>query len=381
MHIAFFTVRMRKGFGVDLVVDRWARGLLDERNPVADRVTVFCFDYDGETYKDAPYEIEPLHLSRDKANKFLPLLEADTANTVRRLKREIESGKREKIDVAMPASFPFYGAGRILGVPTVHLHFGNPPTAGLKWWTRINRGYLDRSDVRHMRQCERIIAISAFLKNELPQDVRAKTDVVHPGADHLPHVSDDAVKAMRERLERETTGCEGEVFVLSVSRLDYKAHPYKGVLETAKLVNELCESGTKIKLVLAGVGARASIAELRARGAIVIEAPSFDELAALYRACDIFVSLSSWEGFGLPVAEAATAGMPTIALSVAAHRENAVAYPVASIAEAAQAISELAANPDLRREKGAQAAETARRYTWRKSCDEFAEAFISRDLR
>ena len=114
--------------------------------------------------------------------------------------------------------------------------------------------------------------------------------------------------------------------------------------------------------------------ELEHRVDKLIRNLTFDELAALYRACDVFISLSRWEGFGLPVAEAAMAGLPTVALAVAAHKENAVSCPANSLEEAAENVAALVANSDLRREKGAQAFEMALKFNWDSSCKAIARA-------
>lgn len=378
MHVAFFTVRMRKGFGVDLCVDKWARGLLDptlnisespqglNRKPFADKVTVFCFDHDGETYKDAPYEIVPLHLTRDKLNKFLPLLERDTVNTLRSLQSEL--GTTSAFDIALAASFPFYCIKKAFDIPVIHLHFGNPPTFGLTPLARVNRMYLDSSDLKHMARNDRVLSISNYLKNELPQKLQKKTDIVYPGANHLPIVSNEIVQSMCERLQKADNSGVNNLYILSVSRLDYKSHPYKGVIETVDLYNKLRNLGMNIRLVLAGVGSNALQSELRDRGAIVINAPSTEELSGLYLACDIFLSLSCWEGFGLPVAEAGLAGLPTIAFNTTAHAENAVSCKIYNYQDAEKMIITLVNSKQLRIAKGNEARILSQRFSWVKSC-------------
>jgi glycosyltransferase involved in cell wall biosynthesis len=419
MHVAFFTVRMRKGFGVDLCIDKWARGLLNPTlnshfedsnvesseprftthmfhvkqtediasdnvntdnsettkkpllKPFADRVTVYCFDYDGETYKDAPYEIVPLHLSRDKSNKVLPVLESDAMNTLRNLKKDL--GESGAFDMAMPASFPFYSVKKFFDVPTVHLHFGNPPTTGMKPLAKVNRTYLGYSDLKHMLRNDVVVSISEYLKSGLPDKQYEKTEVVYPGADHMPEVSDEAIQTMREHLIMASNEKKSDIFALSVSRLDYKSHPYKGVFETVEIVNKLRKSGVNIHLVLAGVGSDDSRRVLHKNGARVINAPSFEEISALYRACDIFVSLSRWEGFGLPIAEAALAALPTVAYDKTAHAENAVSCKIKTYEEVEPVIRELALSKPLRKEKGLEAQAMASKFTWQRSCERLIE--------
>ena len=69
-----------------------------------------------------------------------------------------------------------------------------------------------------------------------------------------------------------------------------------------------------------GVYARADRSELRAyaesgelpRLVLIDDELSDDEMAALYRACDVFVHPYRGEGFGMPVLEAMACGLPTI---------------------------------------------------------------------
>ncbi|MCD6119654.1 glycosyltransferase family 4 protein [bacterium] len=372
MNIAFFTIRMKKGFGVDLVVDRWARAL-DARTH---RVTVYCFDQDPETFSATPYKIAPMHLSNDKANKFLPFFEADAGKTLKKL--DLELKPPDRIDIAIPASFPFYGAGKILGVPTIHLHFGNPPTEGLKLITRLNRLYLNSSDIRHMKHNEQIITISRFLKDRLPPRIQRKTEIVYPGGNHLPIPDDSLANAVKSMHRGQS---EPPLLILCVSRLDYDSHPYKGVLELAETVEAVRNNGHNVRLVLAGIGTARSIEILRKLGAIVFESPEPNELAALYKLCDVYATLSRWEGFGLPVVEAAFARLPTVAFNSTAHRETAVTCPVESISDARQMLEVLVCDPEKRADLGNKAFELAQKFDWRESEEEFArivEKFISK---
>ena len=376
MRLAFFTVRMRMGFGVDLVVDNWARGLAGRGHTV----TVYCFDRDGETYTDSPYEIIPLHLSRDKTNKFLPAFEADAANTIRQLAKDLKA-RGETPDIALPSSFPFYGAGEILGCPTVHLHFGNPPTAGMRVAARINRRYLDLSDRHFMARARRIVTISEFLKSGLSQSCQSKTLVVYPGCDHLPTPGQAAVEAIIEKIENDfrksnpgLAAAEKPFYVLCVSRLDFKSHPYKGVFELAGLLKAGRSPQFPAVLVLAGVGDAKSIEKLRELGAIVFPSPSPESLAALYAACDAYATLTRWEGFDLPVAEAASFGKPVIALNSTAHPENAVSCPIDNDVELLPALKKLVADADFYAECSSRSRELAAKFTWERSSGHFANA-------
>ena len=40
-----------------------------------------------------------------------------------------------------------------------------------------------------------------------------------------------------------------------------------------------------------------------------------------YAACDVYVTCSLWEGFDIPIAEAAACGKPSVAFDIGSHKE------------------------------------------------------------
>jgi glycosyltransferase involved in cell wall biosynthesis len=107
-----------------------------------------------------------------------------------------------------------------------------------------------------------------------------------------------------------------------------------------------------------------------------------DDLPALYRAAEIFVYPSDYEGFGIPVLEAMAAGTPVVTLENSALAEvagdAAVLLPNAGVDELAAAFERLAADPALRADYAARGRERAARFTWtetaRRTIDALREA-------
>jgi glycosyltransferase involved in cell wall biosynthesis len=93
-----------------------------------------------------------------------------------------------------------------------------------------------------------------------------------------------------------------------------------------------------------------------------------DDLPALYRAAEIFVYPSDYEGFGIPVLEAMAAGTPAVTLDNSALVEvagdAAVLLPSAAPDVLAGAFERLAADPALRADYAARGRERAARFTW-----------------
>ncbi len=103
-----------------------------------------------------------------------------------------------------------------------------------------------------------------------------------------------------------------------------------------------------------------------------------DDLPALYRAAEIFVYPSDYEGFGIPVLEAMAAGTPVVTLDNSALAEvagdAAVLLPSAGVDELAGAFERLAADPSVRADYAARGRERAAGFTWTETARRTIEA-------
>lgn len=158
---------------------------------------------------------------------------------------------------------------------------------------------------------DRVIAISDFIKH----DVRwPKAEVILLGGDHMPTPplktsSDFAhVKA-------------GKVRVGTLMRLGAGESHYKGNHLFLKLIEEATSLGLAIEAHVAGRGTEEDAASFIAKGIVPHLNLTEQEKAEYLRSLDIFVSMSLWEGFNLPVVEAQTLGTLSLALDVGAHPE------------------------------------------------------------
>lgn len=104
---------------------------------------------------------------------------------------------------------------------------------------------------------------------------------------------------------------------------------------------------------------------------------SDEDLAALYQACEVFCFVSLYEGFGLPLLEAMSAGAPSITSSVSSLPEvgsDAVRYvDPSSVDDIATALSELLASREERARLGELARLRAADFSWAKTAAETLE--------
>lgn len=131
-----------------------------------------------------------------------------------------------------------------------------------------------------------------------------------------PEPSDGEIQALRESF-----GASGGPVLMYVARLvDGKGHEH-----LAPLLSKAGARWPGVRLVLVGDGElRGSIQE-RFRAAGLLDRVVFlghrTDVAALLRACDLFVFPSLSEGFGLAVLEAMAAGKPVVAFDLPAFHE------------------------------------------------------------
>jgi len=108
--------------------------------------------------------------------------------------------------------------------------------------------------------------------------------------------------------------------------------------------------------------------------------PSDAELARLMAMCDVFVSASWWEGFGLPPLEAMACGAPVVMTDSHGGREyakpgeNCLMVPPRDPSALAQAVLQVLRDPAISEHFRRAGPLTARQFTWEKSVDRFEEA-------
>jgi glycosyltransferase involved in cell wall biosynthesis len=172
----------------------------------------------------------------------------------------------------------------------------------------------------------------------------------------------DELAPRRDVLRAEAGIGPDDVAVLSVARLA----PEKG-LDT--LVRAIAVAGdARLVLLLAGSGPErerlAALAAGQGVRLVLLQDTPWERIVERYVLADVFALLSRHEPWGVVVNEAAACGLPLVlsdrvgaAFDLLDDGRNGVLVPVDDVAAAAQAIRELAADPNRRRAMGAASRE------------------------
>jgi GT2 family glycosyltransferase/glycosyltransferase involved in cell wall biosynthesis len=361
MRIAFVSERMLLGFGVDLTI----HALGNELSARGHDVTVYASVAD-DRFEHRAYRLERIPTP---AYEFFPRYE-------RRARVWAGLIDDSDHDVVCVTAFPFFSLVPKLRTPTVAIDHGDVPTGGLPAGKRANMAYAHlRAQRMYFPKASEIVTISEFVRSSLPKREARRARTIYHGLDHYPRA-----EAWRRNEMRELLGLRADERVaLYVGRLNPDAQPYKGTADLLDIARAWLERGTGFRLVMAGLGSNQDAERIRAAGAVPVIHPSEAELPALYAAADVYMTASRWEGFDLPVMEAAVQGVPSVALQVGAHPEivdeGVTGHLAVDAMDLANRCAGLLSDPPRAREMGEAAAQKAATFTWSKAADEFEEVF------
>jgi glycosyltransferase involved in cell wall biosynthesis len=159
-------------------------------------------------------------------------------------------------------------------------------------------------------------------------------------------------------------------YVLFVGTLE----PRKNLVRLVRAYRRVAATGVPHALVLAGPLGwhhEALMREIALHGPgdiVMTGALSGEDLDAVYRAADVFVYPSLYEGFGLPVVEAMARGVPAVASNTSSVPEvvgdAALGVNPRSVREIATAIEALLTDTDLAEKLAARGRARAERFSW-----------------
>jgi glycosyltransferase involved in cell wall biosynthesis len=246
---------------------------------------------------------------------------------------------------------------------------------------RASLRLLDRERLRSIVRASRVAAISRFTADETRRRTAidpARLSVVHSA--HRPFAVPSAGEARRTVARH---GVEGP-FLLSVATLNH----HKNLARLLEAYARLGEGARGMPLVLVGRAGTASgvlRAELERLGiAARVALPGYvsdDDLPAFYRAASLYVFPSLYEGFGMPLLEAAACGTPVAAARAGSLPEiggdAALYFDPWSVDDMARVLGELVASEPLRRELGERGRARAAQFGWDRTAREMASLYAA----
>ena len=348
---------MLTGFGVDMVIDRVARGLGERGH----EVTVYASVTD-ETLNSDSYRLK---LVPTPASSFFPRYDLSA-------QRHLGFLNSEANDVYLVETFPFFSLLPRLKAPTVAVDHGVSSTEGFPAKIRANFSYVRFMQYRfYLKYASRIVMVSEYLKAGLPAALQKKTSVIYNGADHYAGTVAKVTGELRKSLGVD----ESNILLLYVGRLSSADQPYKGTADLVKMYRKLRQDNPDIRLLMVGFGGDRERIWLEGEGVLIINNAPAEQMPAVFSACDIYVTASRWEGFDLPIVEAQSFGKPVVGLKIGAHPEvvadDRSGFLTASVEEMGDAVRRLAGDDGLRQEMGQAAAGNVGRFRWDDTVDQY----------
>jgi glycosyltransferase involved in cell wall biosynthesis len=365
LRIGFLTERLLLGFGVDLVVHRYASFLVARGHDV----TVYCQRHESNVPRD--YKVV------DISQRGGPVL---TGSMSRNIVNFAKFFNACPVDAWVVNTSPFYEIAPLLCAPCVVIEYGTPPS---KFFTEAIGRHLDASvDYRfrqvfpHLRPCDRILCISRSLQAWLPQAIRASSGVLYLGCDHYRRATECEARAFRQNLGV----TEKDVLVLWVGRVQVAEdqQPYKGFPEFVAIAERVMSLEPAMKFVVVGRGGEAEAMFLRSRKIIACLNLADDRMGTAFAAADIFMSTTRWEGFNLPLLEAQFQGIPVLAYNHGPHPEVSQNGLTGLLVEDSESMTEQLIALSRDRERRARLASNtqafAAEFSWERSCGKLERA-------
>jgi glycosyltransferase involved in cell wall biosynthesis len=217
-----------------------------------------------------------------------------------------------------------------------------------------------------LRKVDRIIAISEFTKKEVVRLTgieESKIDVVHQGVDHSRYRPMDK----EECKKRFDFGIKEKHILVVASN-----HQRKRMDVTQRVFDEVRKQRKNTKLIKAGY-AKTLIGEDIINTGYVPES----EMPILYNAADVFLHTSEYEGFGFPILEAMSCGVPVVVSNKASIPEVVGSYGNTVDLDSEDVIEQFAAKILSCLDKGIdeEAVNQSQNFSWAKTAAETVKVY------
>jgi glycosyltransferase involved in cell wall biosynthesis len=288
---------------------------------------------------------------------------------------------RREVDVLFSPGFTSPLACRAAGVSVIHdlQHRKQPQNFGV-----LERRAWDLSVWISARRSRRIVTVSENSRRDIIEAYRINPDHVRV----VRHGVEPAFFGLKENEEYGAgllrhAGVPECRYLLAVSTV----HPHKNWMRLLEAYEHLAAEGRTEHLVIVGLAGKAwhevqgRLNEERFRGRVhLLGWQPRPVLIALFRFAEALVFPSTFEGFGMPVAEALAAGIPVVCSDIAPLREIADGaahfFEPNSSPALADALREMFCDRALREQYVARGLEKAIGFTWSRAAEQTLEVLL-----
>lgn len=318
-------------------------------------VTIFAYPYLVEKTIKLNLEKSKIGVELIKTKKFIaPLI----------LNRKLRQSYFDVI--SFHGTLPFFIGAKLSGIPIVRTYYGtqldalsdksfpNQPNILIRWVNKLSNWVILAIEKIMIKNSARVIAISKYCQMELVRLYKIPSEVIYLGSHTPPRVA-------AKKNNKYTT-------ILSVSRIV----PYKGFHRLISIFNELDNKYPNIKLVIVGSSPNKKYLNYLKKISnknvkFLVDISNYRLLAAYYHS-DVYATFDRFMFFGMPILEAASFGIPTVAINKCAANElvkhKSTGYLANSDREFRNYLEELINDKKLRTKLGKNALKYSKNFSW-----------------
>ncbi|CAM2165692.1 glycosyltransferase [Burkholderia orbicola] len=336
MNILICNERLLFRFGVDRLLLILAENLRKQGH----HVTVIANNFNESVVKNAADQIYRIP---DGAEAYIQL-DTFTSKWIDRAWDELFW--KSKPDVAIIGGWPFFSTIPVLekhNCRTLFIDCGSVPLDGFEGHAREIQLYLKELRKKHLPSLTKISPISQFIaKSQSAIDAPSvSSETILLGADHMTDaIWDDAAQNSESLASPILDASKGErLNIINLGR--WEPGCYKNSECVFQISTELSQRNIAHNIFVLADPQQFECPASARDHVHPVGFPSDLQLQDLMQACDVGISVSTWEGFNLPLAEMQWLNKPTLVFNVAAHPE-VVVHPWYLCANTTEMVDKLA---------------------------------------